>query len=368
MKKITELQEKYEAQMDMVLKTTEKFNKEHEAISIIKNSLKNTQSTHDLNLLLYEFWKFYRAFKLKEFILLFRHRIKSEIEYIDSTSNKTIDMIDRAFLWQITNWSNGSTKKYEQRFYSEMALNEFKINEVKYNKLSKTNRKILIKLIKISEPSAKNFDDNQVITEYIKCNPSITLLKFIGTSKIEEFKTIIHAFACQAGSKIQLDHVLNRITIKKDIEELCKDFQPTASDEIIEKINNKVDVMLPNMFGCVVHQDENNKLRKEDGVTEQHGPEEETQDDVPADAGDENDGFDVDGEGEENKDYKMGLWNAYQKKGITIYDFENEEIKKIEYEHIKINNPYDSIIIPGGDTYLWNTEKQNWSKQLPQSV
>jgi hypothetical protein len=235
-------------------------------------------------------------------------------------------MIDRAFLWQITNWSNGSIKKYEQRFYSKMALNEFKINEVKYNKLSKTNRKILIKLIKISEPSAKNFDDNQVITKYIKCNPSITLLKFIGTSKIEEFKTIIHAFACQAGSKIQLDHVLNRITIKKYIENLCNLFNDkTENQVIVDQINKAVDIILPYMFGSVVHKDENDKLKSDLVIDEE---------------------------------LHSNIWKVYIDGKIIMYDFDTNSanghslINECSYKDIKINNPYDSIVLCDTE-YKW---------------
>ncbi len=119
------LKEKLAGELQGILLSTELFRKEHLAITLIKDFIEKLDNLNDKKLkadLLYETWKYYRVFKMKEFIYLFKDRIKVEAIRIDSPSNKTIQMLDAAFLWYITNWSNDSIRKYEQRFYSDNAL------------------------------------------------------------------------------------------------------------------------------------------------------------------------------------------------------------------------------------------------------
>jgi hypothetical protein len=336
---------KYLREIELVLPTTKNFEKEYLAIKQILAYLteigsKIFKQTHE-DVLLYEFWKFYRSFKMKEFILLYKERIKAEIKYIDSTTNKTIEMLDRAFLWHITNWSNNSKRKYEQRFYSEMAL-KFIINKDSYYKLSIANRNILIDLIKEkdslkpptmlsnSKKNEKNNKCNDSVIEYLESNKP-NLLGFISTNKIEDFKGLIHAFACQTDSKIQLDHVLNRIAIKKYIENLCDNFK--NKNEIINEINNAVDLILPYMFGSVVHKSENDKLKSNLMIDSQ---------------------------------LKTSIWTEYIRHEIKMYDFDsrnNNNPKLIDqeedYSRIEIDNPYDSIVLID-KIYKWDSEKKEW--------
>jgi hypothetical protein len=341
---IRELHKKYTEEIALVLPTIINFNKENLAIKKIGNYLSNKEFTKfestDFDYLSYEIWKFYRAFKMKEFILLYHDRIKAEIKCIDSTSNKTIEMLDRAFLWPITNWSGDSKRKYKQRFYSESALKNFNINKVSYLKLSIADKNILIDLI--------NENNNDSLFQHITSNPKKeekenndnieleilnyldekkpTLLCFIGTKKIEEFKSLIHAFACQADSKIQLDHVLNRITIKNYIEKLCNSFNDEIENQdIVDEINNAVDIILPYMFGSVVHKDENDKLKSDLKIDE---------------------------------NLHSNIWKVYIDAKIRMYDFDTNSangpslIDECEYKNIKINNPYDSMVLCDTE-YKW---------------
>lgn len=347
-----ELYNKYLNEIQLVLPTTGIFKKENSAIAHIKTYLSEKNfaeltPTH-FDFLSYEIWKFYRAFKMKEFILLYYERIKAEINCIDSTANKTIEMLDRAFLWHITNWSGDSKKKYEQRFYSESALNNFNINKDSYYKLSIANRNILIDLINKKENNSlfqqitpfpntveKNTNNKveQAILQYLDYKTP-TLLSFIGTKNIEDFKSLIHAFACQADSKIQLDHVLNRITIKNYIENLCNSFNDKTKD-IFDQINNAVDLILPYMFGSVVHKDENDKLKSHLKIDSNLG---------------------------------ISIWQVYIDETIKMYDFDSElesGPKLIDdeqkYHQIAINNPYDSILL--SDTvFKWCNTNQEWIK------
>lgn len=347
-----ELYNKYLNEIKLVLPTTEKFKKENSAIAHIETYLSEKNfaelTLKHFDFLSYEIWKFYRAFKMKEFILLYYERIKAEINCIDSTANKTIEMLDRAFLWHITNWSGDSKRKYEQRFYSESALQNFAINKESYYKLSIANRNLLIDLINEKE---NNLQFKQIIPYPKKCEKEInnkaeqtilehldrettTLLSFIETTKIEDFKSLIHAFACQDDSKIQLDHVLNRISIKNYIENLCNSFND-ETEEIIEQINNAVDLILPYMFGSVVYKDENDKLKSNLEI-------------------DLNLGF--------------SIWQVYIKGKINMYDFDSEleSLPKLidneeKYHQIAINNPYDSILL--SDTvFKWCNTNQEWIK------
>lgn len=351
--------DKYIKEINLVLPTTHEFKKEYLAIKQILDYLNEDssefKSTH-FDELLYEFWKFYRSFKMKEFILLYKERIKAEIKYIDSTANKTIEMLDRAFLWHITNWSNNSKRKYEQRFYSKMAL-EFNINKDSYYKLSIANRNILIDLInekdsltlqKILSNSKKNEKNsneeinnknNDLVIEYLD-NNTPNLFGFISTKNIEDFKGLIHAFACQADSKIQLDHVLNRIAIKKYIENLCDNFKD-KNENIISEINNAVDLILPYMFGSVVHKNENEKLKSDLKI---------------------------------DSELETSIWKEYINENIQMYDFDtrSENIPilidvKEKYLKIKIDNPYDSIELKD-IVYKWNHEEKNWFKSTHNNV
>ncbi len=341
---ISELHEKYTKEIALVLPTIKNFNKENLAIKKIGDYLFNKEFTKfkstDFDFLSYEIWKFYRAFKMKEFILLYHDRIKAEINCIDSTSNKTIEMLDRTFLWPITNWSGDSKRKYKQRFYSESALKNFNINKVSYLKLSIADRNILIDLInennnvspfqlitRFAKKEKKENNDNieEEILKYLE-KKTPTLLSFIGTEKIEKFKSLIHAFACQADSKIQLDHVLNRITIKKYIEDLCDSFNDkTKKQAIVDEINNAVDMILPYMFGSVVHKDENDKLKSNLVI---------------------------------DKELHSNIWKVYIDGKIRMYDFDTNSangpslINECTYKDIKINNPYDSIVLCDTE-YKW---------------
>lgn len=347
---MSEQHNKYLKEISLVFQTMQNFKREILAIEKIllflkKTKPENLQPIH-FDQLSYEFWKFYRAFKMKEFILLYKERIKAEINSIDSTSNKTIEMLDRAFLWHITNWSNDSKRKYEQRFYSEMALNNFKINKVSYYKLSIANRNILIDLIneinndtafnKIVPYPKKNEKNNNEqlesgILDYLE-SVNLSLIGFIKTSKIEDLKCLIHAFACQSDSKIQLDHVLNRIAIKKYIENLCNSFNYQHHDLIINQINNAVDLILPYMFGSVVHKEENDKLKSN---------------------------LDI------NSNLHDNIWKAYKEHDIKMFDFDipNESVSTlieiVDYDKIKIHNPYDSILLKD-KVYNWCYTNEKW--------
>jgi hypothetical protein len=353
-----ELYNKYLRELNLVLPTTKIFKKENLAILYIKNYLYDQDYTNftqaHFDILSYEIWKFYRAFKMKEFILLYNKRIKAEVNCIDSTANKTIEMLNRAFLWHITNWSGDSKRKYEQRFYSESALENFVINEESFYKLSIANRNLLIVLInekgnnspiqkiipypKKEEKNNNNNAEKEILVYLDKERPN--LLSFINTTKIEDFKSLIHAFACQDDSKIQLDHVLNRISIKNYIENLCNSFND-KTEEIIDQINNAVDLILPYMFGSVVYKDENGSLKSDLEI---------------------------------NSNLHSSIWKVYINAGINMYDFDSilkngpKLINKQEcYEKIEIDNPYDSIAL--GDTvYNWCHTNQNWIYSTQNSV
>jgi hypothetical protein len=339
-------------ELDFILMTTKLFNKEHKAIYIINEYIKNTNEKLVDKLksdILYEIWKFYRVFKMKEFIFLFKDRIKSEINRIDSPSNKTIEMLDEAFLWYITNWSNDSIRKYEQRFYSSKAL-DFQITEECYYKLSKEKRNILIDLI--NKYYNTNYDylkrnkkvDNQAIDDLILNklkNHNVTIKSLISDLcepfQIENIKSLIHAIANQADSKLQLDHVLNRSTIKYYIENLCNRMNDNVNDKIHE-IDMAVDLILPFMFGSVVTKSENEKLKSNIEI--------------------------------DSKNLKNTIWEAYYSKEIKVYDFDNPPKKnsnwnlistKSEYMLIEIVNPYDVISL-SSSIWSWNNEKYEWQK------
>ena len=335
-------------QLDAILPTTVHFKKEYLAITKIRdfiNTVADDKFKSCLSDLSYEIWKFYRVFKMKEFILLFKDRIKAESKIVDSTSNKTIEMLDEAFLWNITNWSNDSKLKYEQRFYSEMALEKFIIKDDSYDKLSNIKKNQLINLINekyksthdkiISRPNGVQKTTNNLLNTVIKTQLGIikpNLLQFIKTQYIEDFKSLIHAFACQAGSEIQLDHVLNRSAIKTYIEENCIKFNKKTC--VYEQINDVVNHILPLMFGSAVNKDENVYLISKTKI---------------------------------RKKVKHPIWTEYVSTNTKLYDFDSKDsfgnillIKDEDgFKNIKIKNPYDLISLPDIN-YKWNVSKQIW--------
>ena len=346
-------------QLDAILPTTVHFKKEYLAITKIRdfiNTVADDKFKSCLSDLSYEIWKFYRVFKMKEFILLFKDRIKAESKIVDSTSNKTIEMLDEAFLWNITNWSNDSKLKYEQRFYSEMALEKFIIKDDSYDKLSNIKKNQLINLInekyykkydKIkSHPNGDQKTKNNLVNTCIQTILDIkkpNLLQFIKTQYIEDFKSLIHAFACQAGSKIQLDHVYNRSAIKTYIEEHCINFNNKTC--IYEQINNVVNLLAPLMFGAVVYNTENTELTK---ILKKKNKDPKSKTKI-------------------RKKDKHPIWTEYISAEIKLYDFDSKDsfgnillIKDEDgFKNIKIKNPYDLISLPDIN-YKWNVSKQIW--------
>ncbi|MFO0414556.1 MAG: hypothetical protein ACK50E_02805 [Bacteroidota bacterium] len=348
---------KTKEEIQSLLDSLSNFKKEIFAITLIKEAISVPDcSSINLDEIRFEFWKYYRTYKMKEFILLFSDRINSEKSTIDSTSNKTIEMLDEAFLWNITNWSYGSVKKYEQRYYSSKVLN-FKMEPQWFENLSITNQNIFIQFLNKLDiryigdeiKAHPNSDDKKGsnkkiisrVNKFLNTN-EITFLEILKISKEknekENLQSLIHAVACQKGSLIQLDHVLNRITIKNYIEELCCKISKVEIDEKIKSIDIDINVILPFMFGCVVMKEENDKLKNYLDIT---------------DICSEN------------------LWEEYKKQGIKIYDFNQPEIV-IEgniYDTIKIEDTYDLINLSScGKSYKWNKLKNIWEDIAHNSV
>ena len=172
---------------------------------------------------------------------------------------------------------------------------------------------------------------NTVIkTQLGKIKPN--LLQFIKTQDIKGFKSLIHAFACQKDSEIQLDHVLNRSAIKTYIEENCIKFNNKTC--VYEQINDVVNHILPLMFGSAVNKDENVYLISKTKI---------------------------------RKKVKHPIWTEYVSTNTKLYDFDSKDsfgnILLIEdeagFKNIRIKNPYNLISLPDIN-YKWNESKQIW--------
>jgi hypothetical protein len=307
-----------------------------------------------------EFWKFYRTYKLKEFILNNFERIYYEIDCIDSTSNKTLQMLDAAFLWNITNWSDEDKRKYKQRYYSEGILN-YHIQQKNWNDYQ--NRKgnycrnlpdgiknHIINLLNKKNNSSftlitrKNKKGNEEVGEYLK-NNQLKISDLIPNDSSESYmdnvKQIINSLAKQYKSEIELDHVLNRSTTKSIIENLCQVLNSKKENDeikgrenIINLINERIDKILPFMFGCVVTKQENIDLSQKENekLKSVHS-------------------ISIDND---------KLWSTYIETKISVYDFNDQaKILNLKNDIHNYSSTYNTISI-GYESYTW--ENDSWGK------
>ena len=97
------------------------FPKEKSALNTIKIHLDNYPHS-DPEIYTLEVWKYYRAYKLKEFLLNMRERIAVEKNTVDAMKNKTINMINDEFLWEMVKEAGGDRRKFAQKIYSRGVL------------------------------------------------------------------------------------------------------------------------------------------------------------------------------------------------------------------------------------------------------
>lgn len=238
-------------------------------------------------------WKYYRIYKLKEFILLFHKRIATEMSTVEKNSFKTVEMINAVFCWEITNSGNNNDKKYNQKYYSDRVLQQ-KVNKNYLNQNNSiTDKTLLLKAVlgedlieyegflfepEIRRSSKTNnqwnelvkskFDDKwneKYIGENGRIIEEISLKEILckNLNDIYSGQNFIHSFATISSGKIQLDHVLPRFYVKKIIEELCVKLKTLKKrKDQIELIDWQINFLFPLMFGCVVTREENIELNQ----------------------------------------------------------------------------------------------------------
>jgi hypothetical protein len=249
-----------------------------------------------LNNLKHLVWKYYRVYKLKEFILYFFERIAVEKNTVDKNTFKTVEMINAVFCWEITNSGNNNEKKYNQKYYSERVLkNTIEKKYVSDSKKSLSDKSLLLRAILGHEEFILTIDGETILVEpdirrSSKQNDIINQLlieeynkqwdsKYLDESEkpmkeislktvleqnmndLNSGQNLIHSFASTSSGTIQLDHVLPRFYVKKIIEELCDELnQIEKESDRIKLIDNQINFLIPLMFGCVVTRDENTQL------------------------------------------------------------------------------------------------------------
>ena len=328
--------------------TVKKFEKEFKALEKIRTELDNLGDDQKQisDELLYEIWKFYRAFKFKEFILKYHERICIEKDTIETNVNKTVEMLDEAFLWTITNWSDGNKQKYEQRFYSKKVL-ETLLDINKLDKLPIYLQNEIIELLNeyigenklpkiISYPNddeKRKNERNKTSREKILSSKNVKLIDLVSGIElnrinVETIKSLIGRISEQTKSGMRIDHVLTRQSIKEYVELLCCDLQKREDvEERIKIIDTAIDNLLPLMFGCVLEKEEHDSLDK--GV-----------------------------------DVKRAIANrnsifAHYENNICLYDFDKllrtdkiDECLLIEYSGVNIDQPYNYLDIEG-HKFIW---------------
>ena len=118
-------------ELSLLIPTMELFKKEKLALEKIQEHLRTqnidyfkTENKANKEAISYQLWKFYRVFQFKEFLINNHERIASEVHLISTQTNKLIEMIDKAFLWNIANESDDNKHKYVQKFYTEAVLDK----------------------------------------------------------------------------------------------------------------------------------------------------------------------------------------------------------------------------------------------------
>ena len=239
------------------------LNDEEGELQKILDEIKIEGDDSNIDKLKHRIWEYYRKYKFKEFIFKFYQRISAEIDTVDKNAFKTVEMIDRAFCWYITEAGEGNSKKYNQRYYSRRVL-EIPITKKMYNDGKVRVKNHLLKTTIKDEYSKENevkqkeeFEKKLSEENYIVQN----VLKTINEE--EEQKNFIHSIAQITGIDIQLDHVLQRELIKKIIEELCKNLMKKNNDcDRAKLISKEINFLYPLMFGCVVTKNENHALKQ----------------------------------------------------------------------------------------------------------
>ena len=116
-------------ELSLLIPTMKLFVKEKNALEKIQKHLRiqeidyfKAENIANKEVISYQLWKFYRVFQFKEFLLKNHERIASEVNIISTQTNKLIEMIDKAFLWNIANESDDNKHKYVQKFYTKAVL------------------------------------------------------------------------------------------------------------------------------------------------------------------------------------------------------------------------------------------------------
>lgn len=238
--------------LEIIISSMMDFVKEKNALVTIKkkifNILEEQDSEIDLAKINNEIWKFYRAYKLKEFIFLFHKRISAEKETITKSQNLTIHMVEE-LLWKIPEYHNGDGEKYSQRFHSE------KIKNASITSERSDKDEIKLKLEKIAKKHSDKI--NTLNNDQI-----LSLDDLLEKLEWQTFNPIVNSFAKVSGSNIRLEHVFPREKIKKYIENISIELLLTRDK--IKLINNKIDDLLPFTFVILVSKKENNNLKKND--------------------------------------------------------------------------------------------------------
>ena len=318
--------DKIKEDISNALESMKLFRKEISALKVIRDLLKNKD--YDLEGVKFQFWKFYRSYQLKQFLLLFHVMITNEEKYVTSTKDKLLQMIDRSFLWNLAEKSDDNNKKYFQRFYSISVLD-----------------KLIKKHCCQVENSEQRFREiNLDITKDL----SKQLGKLKSNNDLKLFKNLIHDISIKKSTDIRLDHVVSREHIKQFIENLCEKINVEKTmPKKVKLIDNFIDELLPYCFGSVVSDQENIALS--------------------------------------GKAYSVNeiiedptlLFHHYKKcmhKGVEIVisiidthkiNFNSTETDYIiqgeEFIKINLNNSFDNIII-GDTSSIWDNTEKKWSK------
>ena len=229
--------DKIKENISNALESMKLFRKEILALKVISDFL-NESKDCDLQGVKFQFWKFYRSYQLKQFLLLFHVMITNEEKYVTSTKDKLLQMIDRSFLWNLAEKSDDNNKKYFQRFYSILVLDEL---------IKKNCGQV--------ENSKKRFE---AINLDIEKNLSEQLGNLRCKKDLELFKNLIYDISKKKSTDIRLDHVVSREHIKLFIENLCEKINvEKTKHEKVKLIDNFIDELLPYCFGSVVSDQEN---------------------------------------------------------------------------------------------------------------
>ena len=300
---------KLKNELNALKESLKDFGKEKKELDTIDTGLNHYTANYDLANCKHSIWEHYRKYKFKEFILKFHERIKIETDIVDKNSFKTVDMINNAFCWYVTEAGEGNPKKYNQKYYSKRVLdtkildlfggsnpNRSLILKAVFNETIEVKKddikKILLKLdqdlLKVEAFIKKYFNDSDCSikkdVEYLTNTGDNIYWNFYFKTKYDQtgykekptiggiikklkdktsIQNAIHSLAQISGMGIELEHVMQRELIKKIVENLARKLDEIKENKAkITKIDTQIDRLIPLMFGCVVTKKENAALRQ----------------------------------------------------------------------------------------------------------